>query len=265
MYESALIATAIDRLNSWVRSDSARPWFSSPRYAIYDWKRNFIETCILAGRCDNVRAIRLSLTCRDCRGSKRYTNSLGHTYDWCRKCDSTGTVTLRFLVTTIHGFTWHTPERETWRIRLNLPEDFWQRSELSVDWEPNQKGIDLTTDQVAQWLNVLEAEYPNVPTGHMGHWDDDDDYLDHKKYRLYLGKTREVCAFCNGERDEVVGSYYHVMRPLVEWSAWCCDTCRVLRKAFVGSIFDLFPIPVDLIQFPEITKWLANRAGRKAA
>lgn len=267
IHEPAVIATAIDRLNSWVRSDSARRWMSSPRNAVYDWKRHFIEESLNAGRVENPHAIRLSLTCRDCGGSKQYTDSYGHKFPWCRKCGSTGAITLRFLVTTICGYTWHTPENEAMRIsRVWLPDDIWERSTLSVEWEPNQKGRDLEVHHVAQWLNVLEAEYPNAPGRHgvyySGDWIGDSD---HKKYKLYLGAMVTECAFCGRPREEeVTGGRYGVTRGHVEWSAWTCKPCED-RHGEGNSIYDQFPVPIEKLQHPEIQTWLANRAGRKAA
>lgn len=267
IHEPTVIAMAIDRLNSWARSDSSRRYLSSPVRAIYDWKRHFIEESLRAGRVENPHAIRLTLTCRDCNGSKKYTNMYGEEFPWCRRCGSSGVVPLRFLVTTICGYTWHTPETEAMRIsRVCLPEDIWQRSTLSVDWEPNQKGRDLQVHQVAQWLNVLETEYPNVPGSHgvydYGNWIGD---ADHKRYKLYLGRFDTECAFCGCPKEpEIIGGCYGVSREFIEWSAWACKPCDGIQGDG-KSIFAQFPVPVEQLQHPEIAKWLANRARRKAA
>ena len=68
------VLIAIDRLNSWVRSDSARSWHSSPRYAIYDWKHHVIERAIKEHRAE-CRGLYLTLNCRDCGGSGKYIDS----------------------------------------------------------------------------------------------------------------------------------------------------------------------------------------------
>lgn len=255
-----LIATAIDKLNSWVRSNSGR---SSPRWAIYDWKRHFIEESLRAGLVQDMRAIRLSLTCRDCGGSKRYTDSYGQTFPWCRKCGSKGSIILRFLVTNISGYTWHTPERETWRIsNVLVPSSIWEQSTLSVDWEPNQKGRDIEVAEAAKWLNILEAEYPNVPGSHgvydYGDWIGDQD---HKKYRLYLGRTEPKCAFCGALEESGELRWYHVVRDHVEWSACACVPCEVAHRGGEPSIFKLFPVPGDKLQDPEIRTWLGRRSN----
>jgi hypothetical protein len=283
------ILEAIDHLNSWVRSDSARGWHSSPRYAIYDWKHAAIQRAIKDGtaRCD---AIYLTLNCRDCGGTGKYIDSYGEKFPRCRRCSNSGHSTLLFLTTAIGDIRWHTPHDKCWRF--NLPEDFWQSARLSVDWEPNQKGRDLELWEVAECLNVLEeaverGELPK-PGSHgvydRSYWIGDSD---HGKYRLDLGRSERVCEICStpavakdAERGLYDGVHHHVTREHVEFSAWACYACKALyatvnrwcdvAKKYVPdggngkSIFDEFKIPIERCQHPEVRKWLERRAERKA-
>jgi hypothetical protein len=267
---------AIDRLNSWVRSDSARGWWSSPRYSIYDWKNAVIEQAIRAGTAE-CSAIHLSLTCRDCGGTKRYTDSSGYTYDHCRKCSSTGVTRLWFVVTKIEGRQFHTPRDKSWRF--HLPESFWESARLSTDWEPNQKGRDLETWEVAQCLNVCEeavlrGELPK-PGSH-GIYDYGDYYgeQDHGKYKLHLRDTAEVCQLCGHVGvpkdpeypDWLDGCHHCVSLEYVDWSAWACDACQSLYGGNQSiRIFDVLKLhpPVEKLQHPEIRKWLERRGQEK--
>lgn len=263
------ISAAIDKLNSWVRSSSGRRSISSPTYAVYDWKLEWIRRAI-AAETTQIRAIYLSLTCRDCGGSKRYTDSMGYEHPHCRKCSSTGMVRLEFLDTCVDGFRWHTPRERTWSLRL--PEDLWKSASLSCDWEPNAKGRDLEPWEVAGCLNVLEKEMPNVPNGHStGNDWDGFGWKNHKQYRLYVGQQPEACEFC-GRFD---AHRFHPCRGSIEWTAFACDACRGMfatanvwsdiEHKYVPSggngksIFDEFKMPMQLLTHPEILKWLANR------
>ena len=270
---------ALDRLNSWVRSKGYWEWsHHGPKYVIYDWKNELIKAAIKNGIA-TTSAIRLLLTCRDCDGSKRYTDSYGYKFPHCRKCFSTGVSDLAFLVTRMHGFTWHTPRDKSWGF--DLPEGSWEGAKLSVDWEPNQVGKDLETWQVAECLNILEPMLPK-PGSH-GICDSGDWYgeCDHSKYKLHLGRSERICQLCgrgsiwnpDDKESKMDGVHHHVSRGNMAWSAWACDPCKGLyatcnrwsdqEHKYVPeggngkSIFDEFPVPK--IEHPEILKWLERR------
>ncbi len=241
-----------------------------------------IRKTLKNGGCE-CNSIYLSLKCRSCGGTGKFTHESGE-WSWCYKCSSKGIVKLTFLVTDIGGYRWHTPWEKSYSFKL--PEGLYERASLSCDWEPNQKGRDLELWEVAKYLNVLEAAtfggLLEKPGSH-GIYDRDDwigDH-DHSKYRLHLGDSPRVCEICG--RDAVLkddggsydGVYHHVVRPHVDWSAWACDACKALYAKcnrwddasckYVPdggngkSIFDEFTVPVHLCQHPEVRKWLERR------
>jgi hypothetical protein len=255
---------AIDQLNSWVRSKEYWEWsFSGPKWAVYDWKIALIESALRDG-IGNPSAIYLTLKCRDCGGTKQYTDSYGRTWPHCRKCSSKGVTRLEFLVTEVHGFKWHTPRDKTWNMRVILPEKFWDGISLSTDWEPNQAGKSLETWQVAECLNLLEPIMPK-PGSHglfdYGDWVGDSD---HSKYKLFLGRSERVCQLCGrasewnpeDKESKMDGVHHHVTRAHVSWSAWGCKPCQALYADC--SIFERFTIPK--IEHREILRWLERRA-----
>jgi hypothetical protein len=277
------VLRSIDALNSWVRSDSHRRFaMHSPKYAIYEWKRLIIREAIAADAAE-LKAIYLSVTCRDCGGSGRYTDSYGERFPHCRKCDNTGKHRLTFLVSTISEYTWHTPWDKTWG--LSTPDDMYRFATLSTDWEPNQKGVDLTTEQVAAHLNVLEPLLFDK-AGSRSIWSYRDEYHNEAKnnrYKIDLGRGPERCEFCgctpNPETASGGGSWHGCTRDWVTWSAWACDVCKSLfansnrwsdeHHAYIPpggngkSIFDEFKPPT--VTDPEILKWLERRSLMRSA
>lgn len=270
------ILASLDALNSWVRSDSHRRYaMNSPKYAIYEWKRFIIREAVAAGTAE-LKAIYLSLTCRDCGGCGRYTDSYGYEWPHCRKCSSTGKHRLTFLVSKIGGYTWHTP----WdKVNIPTPEGMYQFAELSTDWEPNQKGIDLTVEQVAAHLNVLEPLLLHRAGSRWISWNYGEDGGDARndRYKLDLGRGPHRCEFCGREPNPQTasggGSWHGCSRDWITWSAWACDPCKALyansnrwsdaERKYVPhggngkSIFDEFKPPV--VTDPEILKWLERR------
>ncbi len=155
---------AVDLLNSWIRSDSHWGSFSSPRYAIYNWKHMLVKKA-LAEVPDCYRTVHVCLKCRDCGGTGKYIDSYGHNHLHCRKCSNSGVVRLDFLETEIEGFKWHTPRDKTWQFRTPID---WESAQCLTDWKPNAKGRDLEPCQVAECLNVCETALPKPGTRHGG-------------------------------------------------------------------------------------------------
>jgi hypothetical protein len=201
---------ALDRLNTWIRAPKEGLWFSSPWRAIYDWKIELIRDAI-ASEIATLKPVKLTLNCRDCGGDGKYMDSSGHLWPHCRKCSSTGQTTLVFLASQMHGFTWHTPRDKAWR--LALPSTFFDSPEYSFDWEPNLPGKPMEVGQVAACLNSLEPIMPK-PGCTYSEWGD----MDHSKYRLYLGRSPQVCEFCGTvPASDGDGSYHCVAREHIEW------------------------------------------------
>ncbi len=253
------LAPHVDRLNSWVRSQGAREWFSSPMRAIYDFKFAIIRRAFIEGRCQH-GAIYLSLNCRDCGGSRRYTDSYGHTWPHCRKCSSMGVVRLTFLVTEVAGFNWHTPWNRTYSLPLAHVE-LEKSATLSADWEPNGTGRELELWQIAESLNVLEAEMPTA-VGYHGVYDNGDWYGDkkHSDYRLNLGRVeRSTCELCESSAEKKNRVVHHVMRKHIEWSAWACSACCAAHAGDSPTIFSLFAVPVEHLKHPAVQTWLERR------
>lgn len=267
------VLESIDHLNSWVRSTSASGWYSSPRRAIYDWKSNALKNAIATGEAES-HPIYLSLTCRDCGGSKRYTDSYGIKFPHCRRCSSTGITRLEFIVTEIGPFVWHTPRDKSYSF--HLPEDFWSKASLSVEWEPNAKGRDMELWEVVAALNVCEMAVLRgelcKPSYHgvydYGYWIGDSQ---HDRYKLNLGRLNGVCVFCGEagkEKDPIAhpgwldGHWCHAVRSCIDWVAYVCLSCN----STIGStVFDRFPVPVERLEHPEIRQWLERRGIRDIA
>jgi hypothetical protein len=279
------VLEAIDRLNSWVRSDSARGWWSSPRYATYDWKSHVIERAIAAGTA-RLSAIHLMLNCRACGGEGIFVYDDGEKAP-CRKCEKSGHVNLEFLVTEIEGFTWHTPRNRIWKF--GPLDEVWASAKISMDWEPNQKGRDLELWQVAECLNVCEEAVARgelcKPGSHSsgGH----DEYeVSHGNYKLHVANSteREVCELCGhravpkGDSGGTDGMWHGIVTDHVSWSAWACDRCQACFKqgliwapglqAYIahgmsGLIFDALKLhpPIEQLAHPEIQAWLRRRGA----
>lgn len=274
---------AVDRLNSWIRSDSHWGSFSSPRYAIYFWKLYLVSRA-LADNPDCWRTVHVCLRCRDCGATGKYIDQYGRNHGHCWKCDSTGTVRLDFLETTIEGFKWHTPRDKTWRINGITNEDWVAAPCVTEDWKPNAKGRDMEPWEVAECLNICEVSLPNPGTRMIWEGRDYCGDSDNGKYKLFVGRSEQVCEFCKrpavqkGDKPGLMdGSMHHVSRGNIEWSAWACESCQGLfaksnrwsdaEHKYVPeggngkSIFAEFAIPQEKLEHPAIREWLARRSN----
>lgn len=273
---------AVDRLNSWIRSDSHWGSFSSPRYAIYFWKGHLVSRA-LAELPDCWRTVHVCLKCRDCGGSGKYVDSYGYNHLHCRKCSNSGMVRLDFLETVIEEFKWHTPRDKTWQMNT-ITSAHWEAAPcVTSDWKPNAKGRDLEPWQVAECLNICETMLPRP--GMRAEYVDTYCYQDRDngKYKLFVGRSEKVCEFCKRPAvhkgihpDSMDGSMHHVSRGNIEWSAWACESCsglfsksnrwsdtehKYLPHGGNGkSIFDEFAIPQERLEHPAIREWLARRS-----
>jgi hypothetical protein len=197
--------------------------------------------------------------CRDCGGKKRYTDQYGFTHPGCRLCSSSGVVKLQFIETTIDaaclvwfsptGYRHSTSHFGAWRE--------WPEQPAPNDWTPNQKGKDLTVDQTAESLMVIERYFPDRPKLRHIEWDYDyasvDDF---STYSLHVGRTDpECCVLCERRSDLIYGG--HGCRAgRITWSAVVCNACRALYSEGV-EIFRRCEarLPMDLIT-PHVAQWI---------
>lgn len=238
--------SSVDRLNSWVRSESYRQGNWDCRKAIYYLKRSALKKVLALGWPANHRAVVATVRCRDCDGSGRYLSSYGNRKLNCYPCNSTGLVRLEFIESSLPGgITWHTPRQEWQAIAPGLLS---QQAPMPVmDWQPNQTGKDLSIVEAANALNLAEVFFPDRPsitTSPFG-------YCYIFDYKFWLGRIEgSDCRLCGreGELNTFVCS-----RDLFTWHDRACNAC-----ADQSGIFDLFPFPDPMAAHPAIQEWHAR-------
>jgi hypothetical protein len=242
------IIAAMDRLNSWVRSESYRVYaFGGPRRAIYHYKSAMIRYGIDSIGGASVRRIVSSVKCRDCGGTGRYTSQYGREFPTCRACRSTGTASLEFIETKFAvGVCWHTPMSSWPFCSVNA-----YSLAAEVDsFRPCQVGKDMAVGEVAADLHAVESFLRKIGVlSRLGQ-----SYAEDLNYRLHLGKTKRVCGHCGSaaflpEFGTCVVSSFN----FVQWQAYAHDACYRIKA------FD-FPFrPPAVIADPRVQKWLAGR------
>lgn len=253
---------AMDRLNSWLRSASARrPACGSPYRAIYFLKREAIQWADTNLDCLH-SVVKVKTKCRACGGTGRYVDSYGHEWPHCRDCSSRGTLALEFVQTIIRGGpVWHTPWIKFGVYRGPRYSGYYLHPPYRLarwvddEWSVNQAGRNLEPEEVACDLNTIEGFWTNRPgayyTDYGGPFDD-------FKYKLYVGETdRSVCSLCGDPSDE---SYsYGVSRGCIQWTDHSCRHCGNLYHNS-AKIFELFPIPKVLIESGHIRRFIERRS-----
>lgn len=273
MIELVEIVRTVDSLNSWVRSDSFRRQYSTSaiRRMVYWYKDKALEEIHRAG-ADTNRLVVVSLTCRDCNGKKRYTDQYGFEHSGCRACLSTGIATLRFVETSIElageKFDWHSPYdyRSNFACRVVREMDEAVRNSYVLvrggeDWQPNQRGRDLTVDDAAKYLLALESEHASNParTYRSGYdWEFGRAALDYDDYSLDLGRVSTgKCRLCEKEISDPQVGWYHVCDRRIRWIAQACNRCR--DKYRDRSVFEKLSyskhFPTELIT-PNVALWI---------
>lgn len=257
--------TCVDRLNSWVRSDSYRANVSSsPKRATYWLKRKAIASLQSMNLCFN-RHVAAIVKCNRCDGKGNYygwwydPRSPGNdTPDDCRNCHG-GKVDLHFIETVSDelGIRWHTPKLE-WISHFRWDESLSSAVEAG-NWQPNSPGRDATPAEVASWFNAAEEYWPGYPGPYYGCHGRCDDY----KYSLHVGDTDpKTCSLCGAPAAE---GGYAVTRDRLAWRDHACRECdarfdRTTKwngtEYASNSIFDAFPLPTHLISDPAIQRWI---------
>lgn len=229
-HREALVAVLpqLDAMNSYVRSDAHKraSYVSSLAKVVYHYKREALRD-LTQMQLASHRLVSVTTKCRDCGGSRCYTDYNGYTHDHCRLCDSSGTVTLRFIESLIYGsITWHTPIRDAWSIVRDasaMPEH------PVSNWTVHQKGKDLQPDDVARAMLEIESVIHKRPSP---------DYYNHsyrslhETYTIWIGEApRDTCVICSS----TAGAPHccHIVR--MDRLHWGAPACRRCRDASVGA------------------------------
>lgn len=242
---------SLDALNSWVRSKSFYGPLNTPRKRIYEAKRMALNDATRLLGAKHYR-IEVPTKCRDCGGTGKYEDSWGRKFDHCYRCCSAGQVRLEFIESHLtENICWHTPRERAYEL-WNAADS--ELSWASSDWGgPNQAGRDLTPDEAAKHLLVIDQAWPvRYPNSH-GHCFEHCDCTD--RYSLYLGRWNHYCAHCKGLEPKY-GFHKRVGR--VEFMLEACKECYEKRPGL--ELFDA-PMPWEMIQPPNIMAWVnANKA-----
>lgn len=257
---------SVDDLNSWVRSESYRGnsgiLSSSPRKAIYYLKRCAILEAHKAGLAAH-RYVYTILDCNRCDGKGNYYGwwwEPGMTPDLCRNCKN-GKAELRFIETTIEtGVRWHTPLYKgfPW-IPGSLSESEITKGDPAwTTWLPNTRGRNLLPVDVATRLNTAEEFFAqHLRLSCVSRTAFNDIF----KYHLWIGETeRHVCSLCRCPNSATHA--YCVVREGLCWRDFSCQECADKHDRQSAKIFDEFPVPINLIEHPEIQRWIERARAR---
>lgn len=267
------ILAAMGELNRAVR---AAGWNSAPKHPVYAYKRQILETLADAGALI-CRPILVSVPCRTCGGSGRWTDWWGYSRDYsepCSRCSAKGRVHLRFVLSTLpDGQQWHTPAgpgiaghellSRAWGPMLwegdyyvaTLPDGTLKPViyEPVFDWRPGETAKDgIAPERCAELLNLVEAWMPPK----LG-WQDLERFM--MSYRLDIGHgLGSTCWHC-GEAcpDETLRT--GICSAGHEWLTWSMRTHRDCRHP---TPVEWPIIPPDEALTPHVRTWLARRAGR---
>jgi hypothetical protein len=260
--------TAVDALNSWVRSASFRyaMQMRSPRRAIYFLKRCALAAAHEAGLAKHHR-VGVIAQCRDCSGTGQFYHfNSDTTFDHCYRCANSGKLILYFVETRIAtssdlwcwpSWTWHTPEDQwprEWRDWL--PNEFPRPTGLTTD----APGKDLTPSQVAAHLNTAEEFFPQRPPLRAIHFEYQTEHRDDFDYCLWVGRLNRHCVFCGAENapvkdDEKSYGSHHLRRGKVEWGAYACPDCKNKE-----DVWNRFPLPQSLLRDEAVQTWMQRHA-----
>lgn len=261
---------AIDRLNSWVRSDSFRRQSyegGSLRRVIYHMKRQAILRAHAELACEH-GPFMLRLQCRDCGGSGRYLDCNGYRQEHCWACGNSGTVTLHFVETRIgslvegplgdqysHLFTWHSPAD---KFPHSLPLE--SEGRAGRNWSPNLPGRDMTIDEACAALNVAHEFFrDSIPDHHS--CDRYDCYVtEDSRYALWIGEDHPSCAHCGVDVDPDSGLRCGRKAGRVGFTFFVCKLCR---ERLPTEQQYCFPVPKHLwgrgYGKPNVNEWIVRQ------
>lgn len=238
------IIDALVRLNVHARA------FGSGKRAIYAYKILVSAITIVTGSA-GVMLRQWTGKCHGCNGTGRYVDSYGETWPHCRKCRSTGTVTLKFVEVGItNGPLWHHPFDQSagwdlarlagvaiwddvkgaWKDARGFETIFWN---ITDGWTPKQPAEQLNANAAAKLLNIVEPWVRETPlpfeaAGRL-RWLGECAQSEMRRYTLSLGRLDGPCFRC-GSSDVVVG--LGCSGPPFEFATPVCRTHERIEPAF---------------------------------
>lgn len=244
---------SVDALNSWVRSRSFYGPISSARRRIYEAKKMALKDATRLLTCEH-KLITVMARCRDCGGSGKYDDGY-RKFDHCYRCFNKGMVRLEFVESNIADrFRWHSPRSESYSF---APAQMGEISFAATDWDVNKAGKDLTPDEAAKHLLVIDAAWPPYRYGDCRQYCECTGH-----YHLYVGRVDKACAHCG---SMAVSERCHKTHGRVEFTFGICADCR---KSLTTDQQWAVCLPLELIQPANIMAWVnANAAliDRRAA
>lgn len=210
--------TPLSHLNRWARTpyEHRRDMYSATS-AIYAMKNRVIRAALDEGIC-SLRMVQVERPCKVCKGTGVYER-IGYDgepeyYDDCRRCNSTGKVTLRFAETAIESVKWHTPRPNSEALKLDPA--MWEKCE-ATDWEPEQPGEEIGQPKLFSLLNEAERA---VCDGKMIRYRFNGPFA----YPLHFG-TIEECFVCGRPAKNSWSYRPEIYRPGMRWNQGVCDAC----------------------------------------
>lgn len=178
---------ALDRLNSWIRADR-QSWCavrSSLKPIIY-WTKTQAILEVSKRYHIGLRRVMVRKPCRTCGGTGNWVPDRWNGWEeetWeeyaanygepCLKCEATGTVTLKFVESTIGPIRWHTPSEKWWSSSLDVYLPFpsfhhearahtaYQFYQLADDWQPDQPGRPMSLSEVERDMLLILRQWPH--------------------------------------------------------------------------------------------------------
>lgn len=246
------VLEAVDRLNSWVRSESFKrgTHWSGVRRHVYQIKRMAIARAQREFVCLH-RPHSTLVTCRSCGGSGKYTDWDGRAWPNCRACGSKGIVKLDFVQTQIlvpqpygQTFTWNSP-RDKW----GLPADRLGEELTGIVMQVDEPGTDMSIDDAARDLLLCDATFPRQ-YGWCSEFCDCE-----KHYALYLGRADGRCAHCGDAAPEDQATNCGKTIGRVNFSFAVCKPCYLAKRSTSAALFDV-GIPEELLRGEHVRRWV---------
>jgi hypothetical protein len=260
------ILPSLSALNAWMRAPYGQKLDMEP--PVYQWKNAVIAAAMREGIAQ-LRIVAVERPCRTCKGTGTYIWVNWHDeddrrYEPCRKCAETGKVTLRFVESKIHRWTFHTP-RPRWDLGY-FADDAWDKPH-PTDWEPEQPGRPMERLELFAHLNAVESviyEGRRIEPR----------YGNASNYTLHLGDM-PLCWICNERETHYRWDVYRHCG--LRWKAGLCEICddhvawkdvtptwpvNLHRLDERGNTFpewgDRVPLP-PIASDPIVLQWLERR------